>query len=150
MKNYILLFLLINTLLCSCQNPFKPDTKFLPQLPQKENSNQQYDVSKALKIYVNKNSKISVNEKQQSFEELKKSVRKYIMENKSESIITISNHPAADYETYVTIQNILREEINSLRTKYAQEKYEIPLDKLTPEQLEEVKLMYPINIIDLE
>ena len=150
MKNYILLFLLINTLLCSCQNPLKPDTKFLPQLPQKENSNQQYDVSKALKIYTNKNSKLSVNEKQQSFEELKKSVRKYIAENKSESVITISNHPAADYETYVKTQNIIREEINSLRTKYAQEKYEIPLDKLTPEQLEEVKLMYPINIIDLE
>lgn len=52
------------------------------------------------------------------------------------------------YKTYIDVQNAIVGEIRHLRAKLAKEKHNTELDKLTEEQLSEIKKVYPQNIVE--
>ena len=52
------------------------------------------------------------------------------------------------YKTYVDVQNAIIGEIQILREQLAKEKYNTELNKLTEEQLSEIKKIYPKKIVE--
>ncbi len=119
----------------------------LLQLPSKLDIKEN-DLKDALKIYLDGKNQIFVNEKKVNVSELKKQIRDYESVNKSKSVISIKVEQETAYKTYVDVQNVIAEEINFLREQLAKEKYSNELDKLTEEQLAEIKKIYPQKIVE--
>lgn len=125
-----------------------PDSGINRRIPEMEENQVEYDLTNALKITLNDKSEIFVNDKKVTIVELKKLVRFYELENKSESIISLKANRETMYKTYMDVQNAIVSEIRHLRAKLAKEKYNMELDKLTEEQLSEIKKVYPQNMVE--
>lgn len=124
------------------------DTGISRRLPEMEENQVEYDLTNALKIIIDDKSEIYINDKKVTIAELKKLVRDYELENKSESIISLKTDRGTMYKTYIDVQNAIVGEIRHLRAKLAKEKHNTELDKLTEEQLSEIKKVYPQNIVE--
>ncbi|WP_190246289.1 ExbD/TolR family protein [Gelidibacter gilvus] len=118
------------------------------QLPESKEDIIDYDVTKALNIYLDGESQVFANNQKVTHKELRKTIRDYVSENKSESVISLKNDRQTMYKTYIEIQNIIVGEIRSLREQFSKENYKTELDHLTQEQLAEVKKIYPQNLIE--
>ncbi len=121
-------------------------TRKLPEF--KEEGEIENDLSKAISIYIDGKNQIFVNNKKVNIEALKVQIREYEITNKSESIISLKTERETMYKTYVDVQNVINEEIRLLRQQLAQEKYSTELDKLTKEQLFEIKHVYPQKLVE--
>lgn len=118
------------------------------KLPDFKEDETEYDLSKAINIYIDGNNQIFANKEKVNIEELKVQIREYEFKNKSESIIIFKAERETMYKTYVDVQNAIVGEIRSLREQLAEEKYKTELDKLTEKQLIEIKYIYPQKIVE--
>lgn len=107
-----------------------------------------YDLTNALKIALNSESEILVNDEKMTIKELKKRVRKYELKNKSESVISFSVERETKYAVFVAVKDAMFSEIRYLREVLAMEKYNLKLDMLNEEELGEVKKIYPLRIAE--
>jgi biopolymer transport protein ExbD len=124
------------------------DSGISRRLPEMEENQVEYDLTNALKITLDDKSEIFVDDKKVTIVQLKKLVRDYELKNKSESIISLKADRGTMYKTYIDVQNAIVGEIRHLRDKLAKEKYNTELDKLTEEQLSEIKKVYPQNLVE--
>lgn len=124
------------------------DSGISRRLPEMEENQVEYDLTNALKIILNDKSEIYINDKKVTIAELKKIVRNYELQNKSESVISLKTDRGTMYRTYIDVQNAIVGEIRHLRDKLAKEKYNTEFDKLTEEQLSEIKKVYPQKLIE--
>jgi Biopolymer transport protein ExbD/TolR len=129
-------------------NMIEPDSGFSTITSENEESQIEQDFTNALKIYLDDKSEIYVDNKKVTIKELMKLVREYELENKDKSIISLKNDSKTMYKTYIEVQNVIVEEIRHLRENLAREKYNIELDKLSEEQLTEIKKIFPQNIME--
>lgn len=97
---------------------------------------------------MNEKSEIIVKDKIINLTELRKLVRDYESNNKSESIIALKTERETMYKTYIEVSNIIVEEINLLREKASRKKYKTEFEKLTTEQKSEITKMYPKKIVE--
>jgi len=118
------------------------------KLPEFKEDKKEYDLSKAMNIYINGDNQIFVNQKKVNIEELKIKVRDYEFKNKSESFFSVKTERAAMYKTYLDVQNTIIGEIRNLREQLAKEKYNTGLDNLTEIQLSKIKIVYPQKIME--
>ena len=122
-----------------------PDTGLRRQLSDSKENETDYDLSKAITIYLNEKSDIFVYEKKVSIHQLKKRIRQYELKNKSESIIIIKAERETLYKSYVDVQDAIVTTIKSLREEAAIERFNKKLDELTKEQLAEIKNDFPVR-----
>ena len=130
--------------LFSCIN----DKGLVKELPKATQSETEYDLSKAINIYIDGNNQLVVDNEKTDIDGLKMKIREYENENKSESIISIKNAPESSYSTFIDVQNAMVGEIRILRETLSKEKYNIELDSLTKEQLSEIRKVYPLNLAE--
>tara|TARA_R110002051_G_scaffold1113_2_gene5630 strand:- start:11 stop:916 length:906 start_codon:yes stop_codon:yes gene_type:complete len=124
------------------------DSGISRKLPEFKENETEYDLSKAINIYIDVNNQIFVNKEKVDIEKLKVQIREYEFKNKSESIISFKAERETMYKTYVDVQNAIIGEIQILREQLAKEKYNTELDKLTEEQQSEIKKIYPKKIVE--
>jgi len=129
-------------------NLIEPDSGISRRLPESEENQNVYDLTNALKITLDNKSEIFVDNKKVTIDKLKKLVREYELKNKAESVISLKADRGTMYKTYIEVQNAIVGEIRHLRGKLAKEKYNTELDKLTEEQLSEIKKVYPQNLVE--
>ena len=129
-------------------NLIEPDSGISRRLPENEENQNEYDLTNALKITLDNKSEIFVDNKKVTVDKLKKLVREYEFKNKAESVISLKADRGTMYKTYIEVQNAIVGEIRQLRDKLAKEKYNTELDKLTEEQLSEIKKVYPQNLVE--
>lgn len=113
----------------------------------KENETE-YDLSKAINIFIDGNNQIFANKEKVDIEKLKVLIREYEFKYKSESIISFKSERETMYKTYIDVQNAIIGEIQILREQLAKEKYNTELDKLTEEQQSEIKKIFPKKIVE--
>ncbi|MCB4800274.1 ExbD/TolR family protein [Neotamlana laminarinivorans] len=128
----------------SCIN----DKGLVKELPEVSETKTEYDLSKAINIYIDGSNQLLVDNEKLDIDELKTKVREYENKNKSESIISIKNAPESSYSTFIDVQNAIVGEIRILRETLSKEKYNIELDSLTKEQLSEIRKVYPLNLAE--
>ena len=135
-------FFLFNTI------SYTNDDGISRKLPYFKEDETEYDLSKAINIYIDGNNQIFANKEKVNIEELKVQIREYEFKNKSESIIIFKAERETMYKTYVDVQNTIVGEIRNLREQLAKEKYKTELDKLTEKQLIEIIYIYPQKIVE--
>ncbi len=116
------------------------------KLPKTYANQEGYDLTNAMKISLNENSEIFINNKKVTLVELKKLVREYELKNKKESVISLKNHRETMYKTYIEVQNAIVNEIKALQNELAQEKFSLNLEELSKTQLDGIQEVYPMNI----
>jgi len=104
------------------------------------------DLSNSLNIVLNKNNKILIQNKTLTIDELNNEVRKYEIEFKNESIITIQASREAKYKDYASIQDAIKSTIDKLRQELSLKKFNKELDQLSDEDFKTVRATYPINV----
>jgi biopolymer transport protein ExbD len=124
------------------------DDGLIRKLPEIQEDDTEYDLSKAIKIYINGNNQIFVNDEKVDIDNLKIKVKDYEEKNKSESLIALKYERETMYQTYVDVQNAIVGEIKELREKLANQKFNSSLENLTKEQLLEIRKIYPQNWIE--
>ena len=146
MKKNIVTFLTVGVLIVSCQA--QVDTKGLPkQLTGIKKKNIKYDLNDVIKVYIDSDNLIYVNEKKVDINSLKKKIKEFEYEKKSKSIIILETDKLVGYGFYVEIQNAIMGEIESLRESLSKKKYNSSLKNLTSEELLEIQKIYPMRII---
>ncbi|WP_299685695.1 biopolymer transporter ExbD [uncultured Dokdonia sp.] len=108
------------------------------------------DVKNAIKVALNGENKVLVNGKKVSLEELKSQIHDYVSKNTSESMIIYQSDRKASFAKYVEVQEAISGEIKALRATLAKERYHTDLEKLTKEQLTEIRKVYPMRISEKE
>lgn len=147
MRQIIVMFLIMGFFMISCESQI--NKKGLPKkLTKIEKEDKSYDINNALKIHLNSESRIVIDNKEIDIDELRKRVSDYESKHTSKSVIVITSSRAADYGSYVTLQNAIIEEIEHLRQLLAQKKYKTDIKKLKKEQLLAIKRTYPLLITD--
>ena len=144
MKLKTSIYCLIILAFCSCIN----DKGLVKELPELSETETEYDLSKAIKIYIDGSNQLVVDNEKTDMDGLKMKIREYENRNKSESVISIKNAPESSYATYIDVQNAVVGEIRILREILSEEKYNIQLDSLTKEQLSEIRKVYPLNLTE--
>ncbi|MFD1015039.1 biopolymer transporter ExbD [Winogradskyella rapida] len=128
----------------SCIN----DKGLVKELPKISETKTEYDLSKAITIYIEGNNQLLVNNEKADIDALKTKIREYESKNKSKSIISIKNSRESSYSTYIDVQNAIVGEIRMLRETLSKEKYDLELDSLTNEQLSKIRKVYPLNLVE--
>ncbi|SNR14150.1 ExbD/TolR family protein [Tenacibaculum jejuense] len=147
MKQTTLIFIALAFFIISCQP--QVDNRGIPKkITKSEKGNKKHDTINAFKININSKSEILIENQKIDIKQLRKKIKDYETINESKSLIIISSHKAVDYGTYVILQNAIIEEINNLRKSLAQKKFNTDIENLNKEQLNTIKLIYPIEITD--
>lgn len=118
------------------------------KLPEIQEDDTEYDLSKAINIYIDGNNQIFVNKRKVDIDQLKNALKEYEEKYKSQSIISVKTERRTRYQTYIDVQNAIVEEIRKLRTQLAKELYSKELDSLTKEEMTEIRKVYPQNFIE--
>jgi len=108
----------------------------------------EHDLTNALKISTNEKNEIFVNGQKVNFEQLKKRITDYGQKNKGSSVISISASRETMYRTYVEVQNTITSAIQSLRKEKSISDYQMEFEKLTDEQKQIIKKVYPIEVVE--
>ena len=122
-----------------------------------------------LKIHINNNDAIMVNEVIITLDELKNITKNFIdnngdssctychgetvsnlSENPKKAVISLENEKQTSYKQYVAVQNELTKAFFELRTDYCEQVLKKSSDKLTTEELKKVKDAYPFTLIEAE
>ena len=105
-----------------------------------------FNIDKSIKVFINSENKIFIDNKVVSVEVLNIKIRDYMVQNKSESNIVIENDLEVFYEKYIQVQNSIISTINTLRKEFSIKKFDKEYKDLNIEEVEMVKAVYPINI----
>ena len=144
---------------------------FIQQLPNDcltEDCNSDIHKRNILKIDINMNQEIQINDKDVIFEDILQKTIDFLDNNgnhacdycNGESIETSSVHPSkavisfqydpqVKYELYVKVQDELSKAYSFLREQYAQKKFQKSVEKLSDEQLKLLKKAYPMKISEV-
>jgi len=68
----------------------------------------------------------------------------------SKGIISLQNDRGTSYGMYISVQNELAAAINTLRDRFAKEKYGKVFDKITEDQQDLIKIVYPVLVSEAE
>lgn len=118
-----------------------------------------------LKILINSNEDIMVNNEQLKRDELKPLIKAFIdnngdgtcnycsglkdeisSDNPNKAIIFIETHRAVSYETYITIQNEITKAYYEIRLEYGLKKFNKPAIEFDKDELKMIKDAYPFKI----
>ncbi|WP_417800603.1 ExbD/TolR family protein [Tenacibaculum sp.] len=124
------------------------DDGLIRKLPETQENDTEYDLSKAINIYIDGNNQIFANKKKVDIDELKIVIKEYEEKNKSESIISLKAERETMYKTYIDVQNAIVGEIKKLRSQLAKKIYSKELDSLTKEEMLEIRKVYPQKLIE--
>ncbi|XLS28087.1 ExbD/TolR family protein [Flavobacteriaceae bacterium M23B6Z8] len=105
------------------------------------------DLTNALRITIDDKNQIFINDQKVAVKDLGKRIKSYGEKNKSKSVISIKVDKKAMYRKYIEVQEVIDREIQNLRDKLARDKYGVGLNELTPQQLVEIKKLYPLTIV---
>jgi len=149
MRKNIFTLLSIGILIVSCHAQI--DKKGLPKpLTENKKENIEYDLNNVIKVFIDSDNLIYVNENKVDINLLKKKIKDFEYEKKSNSTIIFETDKLVDYGFYVKIENAITGEIKSLRESLAKKKYNSSLKNLTDKELVEIRKTYPMRIIDRE
>jgi hypothetical protein len=70
--------------------------------------------------------------------------------DESKQVISLQNDRGTSYNLYIRVQNELAAAYNELRQEYAMRTFGQPIDKLTEEQYDAIKNIYPQRISEAE
>ncbi|MEL0653314.1 biopolymer transporter ExbD [Algibacter sp. TI.3.09] len=107
-----------------------------------------YDLKNALRIYLNKENKIFVNNTEIKLKNLKSKVTQYYKDNESKSIISIKTDKETMYSDYITVQNEIQSAINLVRDNLSNQKYGKKYSDLNTDEQKLVNEQYPKTIIE--
>jgi biopolymer transport protein ExbD len=89
------------------------------KLPEFASNQSEIDLTNALKVKLDDQNQIFVDDNKVSLDDLKSIVREYESEFKSESIISLKTDRGTMYRTYIDVQNVIIGEIQYLRDQLA-------------------------------
>lgn len=118
----------------------------LPEIEEKQYS--ETDLNNAFKIHVNSDSETVIDDKVVDLKKIKSQVVAYLKTSTSTPIISLTVERETLYQTYIAVQNEIVAAYNFVRNELAQDKYNTTYDKLTKEQAEEIRIVYPKNLIE--
>ena len=118
----------------------------LPEIEDKQYSEK--DLSNALKIHLNDRSKTTINGEELDIKKIKQRVVAYLKKFKSTAIISVSNERETLYSSYISVQNEIIAAYNQVRNELAQKRFGTSYLELTKEQAQEIKVIYPQNLIE--
>ncbi|WP_299716627.1 biopolymer transporter ExbD [uncultured Tenacibaculum sp.] len=125
------------------------DNRGIPKrLTKIKKEKKKHDLSNAIKVHIDSENQIFVNNKKVSIDELKKDIRNYESKCKSKSVIIFTSSKATSFGFYIEVENAMLREIKYLRELLANRKFKTNLDNLSDKQLLEIKEVYPQEIID--
>ncbi|WP_431160501.1 biopolymer transporter ExbD [Flagellimonas beolgyonensis] len=102
----------------------------------------------ALRVAIDANGEIYVNDVKTFFDEFKVQVRNYEKSHTSKSVIVLKTHRSTLYRTYIKVIKTIEEEIQLLRDDMAKQKYNKNFDQLTEKEQTEVAANFPIKLVD--
>ncbi|WP_299680645.1 biopolymer transporter ExbD [uncultured Tenacibaculum sp.] len=125
------------------------DNRGIPKrLTKIKKEKKRHDLGSAIKVHIDSENQIFVNNKKVSIDELKKDIRNYESKYKSKSVIIFTSSKATSFGFYIEVENAMLREIKYLRELLANRKFKTNLDNLSDKQLLEIKEVYPQEIID--
>jgi len=127
-------------------NPELGIKRKLPTADYTDNKLQYMDT--AIKVNLNAENEIYIHLEKISLEELKTRIKKYESEFKSKSVIIVNADSEAMYKNYIAVQNQIISAIHSLRDELAKNDFKTTFEKLNETQKNEIKAIYPTNIIE--
>lgn len=122
------------------------DTRLGIELPDTEVDWRLDDLNNAMNVSINDQNKIFVDSVEVSIKGLEDLVVEYMLENESESSIILNCEKDVLIGTYLDVQNIILDKIDSLRKIAAIEKFNVELDSLNTEKLDQINFIYPRKI----
>lgn len=102
----------------------------------------------ALRVTIDENNGIVVDDQKISLEELKARIRSYEKLHTSESVIIIKTHRSTLYRNYIEVLNSIKEEIQLLRDDMAKVKYHKSFDQLSEAEQLEIATYFPLTLVD--
>jgi biopolymer transport protein ExbD len=108
------------------------------------------EVARALKIEVQPEEVVMINDKKVALENVQKTIKEYLQKYTSEAIIAVKTNPDTSYGFYIQVQNIMVSAYDELRDELAKEKFNRSFDVLMPAQQKEIEKVYPMKIRDMK
>ncbi|MEO1010920.1 MAG: hypothetical protein AAFX53_06405 [Bacteroidota bacterium] len=105
-------------------------------------------ISNALKIEINDESKIICQSEQIELNQLGDMLSEYYKRNKSESILSLSTDKNAKYRVYSEVSDLIRKELTQLRMELAESEFQKPFENLNQSEMDFVNTTYPMIIIE--
>ncbi|WP_298507099.1 hypothetical protein [uncultured Maribacter sp.] len=105
-------------------------------------------ISNALKIEINDESKIIYQNKPIEIDQVGEILSKYYKRNKSKSILSLKTDKNAKYNVYAEVSELIRKELNQLRMELAESKFKKPFEKLNQTEMDFVNTTYPMVVIE--
>jgi len=119
------------------------------KLPEVEDTKySENDLNNALSIHLNAKSEAIIEENIIDLKEIQPLVVKYLKNNPSTAIISISFDKDTLYQTYIAAQNEVIAAYNFVRNELAQEKYNTSFDKLNKSQADDIISLCPKRLIE--
>ncbi len=120
-------------------------------LPKKEEQTfKAEELKHALKVEIDSESRLFLNDKGATLEELQKKVISYLKQNKSKSVVLIKNSRKTSYKAFLDMQKEIVDGFEVVRNQLAKEKFNRTFDELKETEKKEIKNIYPLNIKYLE
>ena len=108
------------------------------------------EAARALKIEVQPEEVLIINDKKVALENVQKTIKEYLQKYTSEAIIAVKTNPDTSYGFYIQVQNIMVSAYDELRDELAKEKFNRSFDVLMPAQQKEIEKVYPMKIRDMK
>lgn len=106
------------------------------------------DLSNALQIKMTENDKVYIDDTEIAIPNLRKSVQNYIKTKASDGVIVVAASRETPYATYIAVQNEIVGAFHRLWDQLAQERFSKSMDELTEAQQQEIKAVYPMNLVE--
>ncbi|MDR0972881.1 MAG: biopolymer transporter ExbD [Prevotellaceae bacterium] len=143
-----------------------------PQQDEQQKQDQRIRERNILKVHVNRDNELLVNDEVTSISELRERAKEFIENPYNDEklpekrpkeveffgtvmvtanhVISLYNDRMTSYETYIAVQNELIAAYNELRNKLSEEKWHMPYAELNSDQQAAVKEIYPQIISEAE
>jgi hypothetical protein len=102
----------------------------------------------AIKIHLTTKGETLIDGKIVDVKKIKSIIIDYMVTHKSESIISLNFDRETSYSSYIALQNEIVAAINQVRDQLAQKTHKTSFDKLTKAQAQEIRIVYPRNLIE--
>jgi len=150
----LLIFFLVSTQILNEKGVKVLLPKYTETLPKPGSSNK-----KILKILINSENNLLVNNELSSIVLLKENIKQFILNPEQHpnlartpdmAIISINSDDETSYETYVQVYAQLKDAYTEMWTAESLKKYSSPLNKLSKDEFEGIKKIIPLNISEVE
>ncbi|MEM6721550.1 MAG: biopolymer transporter ExbD [Bacteroidota bacterium] len=119
------------------------------ELPDKvEGDFTEEEIKIALRIKIDADQKITVNDKEVILGLLYQEVIDYLKKHKSKSVLSFETSKEAAYGNFIKVQTQIVIALDEVREEMAQQKHNTPFKELSTSQQEEIKKIYPLRIIE--